>query len=249
MPPSLAQPISIPGFADPVSALTHLLGAVVFLAMGVRLVRRGHRNQAVTGRAGGWHTTSLAVFAFSCVFLLSMSGVFHLLARGQGRDVLQRLDHAAIFVLIAGTFTPIHAILFRGVLRWGILGLVWLGAVLGIVFKTVYFEGFPEWLSVGLYLGLGWIGGISMLVVWRTHGLGFGWRMIAAGVSYTVGAVVDYARWPTLIEGVLGPHEIFHLFVLLGAMFFWRFVERVESERGAMPVRVRRERRAVRDAA
>jgi len=231
MPPSLAQPISIPGFTDPVSALTHLLGAVVFLVMGVRLINRGHRNRAVTGVAGGWHTTSLAVFAFSCVFLLTMSGVFHLLPRGPGRDVLQRLDHAAIFVLIAGTFTPIHAILFRGWLRWGVLAFVWAAAITGVVLKSIYFEGFPYWLGAVLYLGLGWVGGVTMIASWKLHGFRFGRRMVLAGLAYTAGAIIDVAAWPTLWPGVVGPHELFHLFVLLGVWFFFSFVERVERVR------------------
>src|SRR5687767_13132626 len=101
--------LSIPGFGDPVSSLTHLAAAVVFAILSGFLVARGRGD---AGRAA-----SLAVFAFSCVLLLSMSGVYHLLTPDTAaRAVLMRLDHAAIFVLIAGSFTPIHVILLRN--RW-----------------------------------------------------------------------------------------------------------------------------------
>jgi len=227
----VTTPNPIPGFTDPVSSFTHLVGALVFLVLGIRLVIRGHRNPSVTGTLGGWHTTALAVFAFSCVLLLAVSGVFHQLPRGGGRDVMRMLDHAAIFVLIAGTFTPIHALLFRGWLRWGVLGFVWAAAATGITLKSIYFEGFPEWLGVTIYLGLGWVGVVSMIAIWRTHGLRFGWRMIAAGLAYTVGAVVELMGWPTLWPGVVGPHELFHVFVLIGVGWHWMFIERIERLR------------------
>lgn len=227
MPASI---VSIPGFADPVSAFTHLGGAAVFGGLGLRLVWRGRRR--------GWHAVGLGIFAFSCVLLLAASGVFHLLGPGPGRSVMQRIDHAAIFVLIAGTFTPIHAMLFRGFLRWGVLAFIWSAAATGIALKTVYFQGFPEWLGVVLYLGLGWIGGVSMIVLWRSRGFAFGQRMVYAGLAYTCGAAVELLDWPTLLPGVVGPHELFHVFVLIGAGFFWAFIEKIERlmpRRGATP--------------
>ena len=91
----------------------------------------------------------MVVFAFSCVLLLSISGVYHLLSPGgSGRYVLHRLDHAAIFILIAGSFTPVHAILFRGPWRWGMLAGVWTMAITGLTLKTVYFTSIPEWFGL-----------------------------------------------------------------------------------------------------
>jgi channel protein (hemolysin III family) len=100
------NPIPFLGFTDPVSSWSHLLAAVAFFIGAFLLCHRGRGNAA--------RVTSLIVFSLSLVFLFSMSGVFHLLERGgTARAVLQRLDHAGIWVLIAGTFTPIHTILFR----------------------------------------------------------------------------------------------------------------------------------------
>ena len=158
---------SIAGFSDPVSSLSHLAGAMVFALLSIILLQRG--------RGDFGRMASLSVFAFSSVLLLSLSGVYHLLSPGTaGREVLQRLDHAAIFVLIAGSFTPVHAILFRGAWRWGMLAGIWAAAITGLVLKTVFFATLPEWFGLLMYLGLGWMGVISALALGRRHG----WRSV-----------------------------------------------------------------------
>lgn len=206
---------SIPGFADPISSWTHLLGAGVFGVLSIGLLRRGWGD---TGRV-----FSLSVFAFTCILLLSVSGVYHLLGEGAGRDVMRRLDHDAIFGLIAGTFTPIHGILFRGIRRWGGLVLIWAAAATGITLKTVFFASIPEWLGLALYLAMGWLGLGSSWLIWRHYGISAVRLPLAGGIAYTVGAVFESAGFPVLIPGVLGPHECFHLAVLVGVGLFWRF--------------------------
>ncbi|HMP04480.1 MAG TPA: hemolysin III family protein [Gemmatales bacterium] len=211
-------PVSIPGFADPVSSWSHLLGAGAMLVWGVFLLRAGHGHR---GRI-----FALGVFVFAGTFLLSMSGVFHLLPRdGDGRAVLQRLDHAGIFLLIAGTFTPAHIMLFRGWRRWVPLILVWVCAVTGITLKTIFFNDVSESLGLTFYLGLGWVGAVSGFLVWQQYGFRFMELLIAGALAYTLGAVCEFLRWPVAIPGVLGPHEFFHLAVLAGlachAGFIW----------------------------
>ena len=98
---------AIAGFTEPFSSMTHLLAAFVFLIISIFLIRRGRGNCA--------RMIFLSVFSFACFFQFSMSGVYHLLDAGSARDILQRLDHAAIFILIAGSFTSIHGILFTGI--------------------------------------------------------------------------------------------------------------------------------------
>ncbi len=218
---------SIPGFSEPVSSLSHLLAAGVFLVLGALLLV-SHRGRMA-------RMVGLGIYIFSCIFLLAMSGVFHLLEPGgDARAVLQRLDHAAIFVLIAGTFTPIHLLLFSGWKRWGMLLLIWTLAITGLTLKTIYFNDMPEWVGLMLYLGLGWMGGVSAWLMAR-HGLHHHLRPLVYGaLAYSIGAVLDFLHFPTLIPGVLGPHELFHLFVLAGIAFHWALVVRISNEERTM---------------
>lgn len=223
-----AVPIrAIPGFTEPVSSLSHLLGAGAFAVLGVLLLVRGR------GSAG--RVACLTVYAFAVVFLLSISGVYHLLAfGGTGRAVLERLDHSAIFVLIAGSFTPAHGILFRGWARWVPLAFVWAGAAVGIVFKAMFLRAMPEWLGLALYLGLGWVGVASAAALWRRYGVDFVRPLLQGGAVYTLGGVLEFVRWPDLIPGVIGPHEVMHLLVLAAVALHWKFVYRFAA--GPPPV-------------
>ena len=213
---------SIAGFSDPFSSLTHLAGAVVFAILGMVLVYRG--------RGDFGRMLSLGMFAFSCVLLLSLSGAYHLLAPGSAaREVLKRLDHAAIFVLIAGSFTPVHAILFRGAWRWGMLAAIWGAAVAGLTIKALNFGTTPEWVGLMMYLGMGWMGVISVAALARRYGVRLVLPLIWGALAYTAGAVAEFLRWPQLLPGIIGPHEIFHLAVLAGIAWHWAFILGIAS--------------------
>ncbi len=138
--------------------------------------------------------------------------------------VLQRLDHAGIWVLIAGTFTPVHVILFRGAWRWSILLVVWTIAITGLVLEVIFFQSFPEWLILSLFLGLGWMGTLTAYKFKSTfQGESLKW-LAWGGIFYSIGACFDFLRWPILWLGILGPHEIFHIFVILGSWAHWFFI-------------------------
>lgn len=210
-------PISVPGFTDPVSSATHLLMAGASLVGTFFLVAKGRGNAA--------RIMALGLFSFALVFLFSMSGVFHLLDRGgEARDVLQRLDHTGIWVLIAGTFTPLQVILFRGIMRWGMLLFVWTLAITGLVLEVVFFTEFPEWLLLSFFLGLGWLGAISVVQFTKIFKGASIKYIVIGGLFYSFGAIIDFARWPNPIDGVIGAHEIFHIFVALAAASHWYFI-------------------------
>jgi len=208
---------SIPGFTDPFSSMTHLLGALVFLIMGVGLIKQASIHR-------GW-LVAVSVFVFTVVFLLSMSGVFHLLDDDTtGRAVLQRLDHAGIFALIAGTFTPVHSIIFKGFWRWGFLFIIWVLAITGITLKSIFFNDLAEWLGLIFYLGLGWLGILSAYLAHKLHGYQIIKPLIYGAIAYTLGASLEFLTLPIVIPAVVGPHELFHIAVLVGIAFHWRFV-------------------------
>jgi channel protein (hemolysin III family) len=215
----------VPGFSDPVSSLSHLLGAGVFAFLTCILIRRG------------WGKTSrvafLGVFALSCVLLMSMSGTYHLLSPNTtARSVLQRLDHAAIFTLIAGTFTPVLGILFWSWARWGTLLAIWCLAATGISLKTVFFSTVPELMSVGLFIAMGWIGVVPTFVLWRRYGTRFVMPLLWGAGVYTGGALLEFLGWPMLLPGIIGPHEVFHLAVLTGMGLHWQFVSQFAAGDG-----------------
>lgn len=212
--------VPIPGFADPFSSLSHLLGAVVFLGLSFPLLWRARHSRA------NW--ISEAVFCFGAVFLLSMSGVYHLLDNdGSAKRVLRFLDHAAIFVLIAASFTPAHIILFRGWRRWGILALVWVYAATAISLKMVYFDEINKAIGISLYLIMGWIGLGTGIMLWRHYGFRFMLPILLGGIAYTVGAILQGLKWPVIVPGVIQWHELFHVLVLVGLGLHWAFNYRI----------------------
>jgi channel protein (hemolysin III family) len=207
----------LPGFHDPFSSMSHLFGAALFLYLGLLLLRRGRGDRQ--------RLIFLGVYVTSCVILMSMSGVYHMMVRGwNARAVMERLDHGAIFLLIAGTLTPTQGILFHGWQRWVPLILMWTAAITGITLKTIFFHDLPEWLGLTFYLGLGWVGAISAGVFWWRYGFSFIKPLLYGGLAYSFGGIMDMAGWPVLIPGVVQPHEVFHLAVLVGAFFHYLFI-------------------------
>ena len=214
------DPTPFLGFADPISSVLHLGGAAAFAMLGVGLLLRAHGNRL--------RVAAIAVYVTGVVFALAISGVFHLVPRNtDAREVMNIVDHAGIFFLIAASYTPIHIIEFKGLMRWGILAFVWGAAISGIVLKSVFFSTIPEWIGLMLYLVLGWAGLISATALYRAVGLKPLLPLIAGALAYTLGAVLEYLRVPILVSGVFGPHEIFHVFVLVGVAMHWVYIRRI----------------------
>jgi hemolysin III len=214
----------LPGFYEPFSAISHLFGAVLFSFLGVFLLRRGRGDRT--------RLIVLGVFSASCVVLLALSGVYHMVVRGRtAHAVIGRLDHGAIFVLIAGSITPVHGILFRGFWRWAPLILIWSAAIAGIALKTIFFDSLPEWQGLTLYLAFGWLGAISVGLLWRRYGFASVRLLLLGGVIYSVGSVMDLNRWPALAPGIVGAHELFHLMILMAIGCHWFFTWQIANGR------------------
>ncbi|MEK6250249.1 MAG: hemolysin III family protein [Planctomycetales bacterium] len=227
---------SVSGFAEPVASWSHFFGAALFFVLSIVLLRGGWRAAADLPAATRWaRMFSLALFCFSAVSLFSVSGVYHLLGfRNEARDVMLRVDYAFIFALIASTYTPIMVYLLKGILRWLPLLLIWSAAITGIVLFAVFGE-IPIWFSVTLMAGLGWSGIYPVIVLLKRYGFRFVEPVLSGAAAYTIGAAIQAAGEPMIIQGVLGPHEIFHIAVILGALCHWKFIHTIATSE---PVRI-----------
>ena len=215
---------SIPGFFDPMSSLTHLVGLVLFFLLTPFLL-----YSARWSRRNYWFSFQ---FAISVMLLLSMSFVYHMMATGgTARAVMLRLDVAAIFVLIASTFTAIHGILFVGWKRWVVIGLLWVIAITGITIRTIFFNSIPSILGDGIFLLMGWVGVYSSWLLWQKYRWAAVRPIILGGLFYTIGAVINAQGQLVVIDKVWGSHETFHLFVLAGIGAHWAFIWRIADQR------------------
>ena len=205
-------------FYQPVSSITHLLAGFATLASGYFLFKKGWGNKI--------RVASLLVFWAGIVFVFMMSGIYHALEPGLSRDVFRRLDYAAIFTMIAGTATPIHIILFRGIWRWGMLLYLWFVAIAGLLLTVILLDRIPEWLTLTVFVAMGWSALVSMLKAWKLYGLKSVVFALYGGMAYSLGAVIDFTRSFNFFPGFFGPHEIFHLLVIVGAALHWTFIYR-----------------------
>lgn len=204
------------GCREPFSSLSHLVGAAVFAGLAIRLIRRGN---------GNWiRTASLAVFAISSVQLLLTSGIYHWSWPGPFRHVMLRADVSSVFLLIAASMTPGQAILFTGLSRWLSLGLIWSAAIAGVVWRIVATDDSPGSMGISVFLMFGWASVIAGIVLWRRYGWSFIQPAVLSGLCYSIGAIGLMLDRPTLIPGYIGPHEVWHIAVLIALSLQWRFV-------------------------
>ncbi|MFI5346466.1 MAG: hemolysin III family protein [Elusimicrobiota bacterium] len=204
------------GLHDPFSSLSHLTAAVAVLTASYFLYKKGRGDTA--------RSTSLFVFSASLLFLFTMSGIYHGLAPGPWRALFRRLDYAAIWIVIAGSATPVHTLLLRGHWRWSMTALFWGCAITCLVLLEVYFTRLPYWAIVSAYIGLGSLGLISFSHITTLYGWKEATLLMLGGIAYSTGAVIDFIDRPVIIPGVVGPHELFHLLVMAGAFLHWLFI-------------------------
>ena len=130
---------------------------------------------------------------------------------------MRRLDHSAIFVFIAGTYTPFVLLAFRGALATTLLAVVWTAAAVGLVLNLAWVDA-PAWLATLVYVGLGWVGVVALPELFSSVGLAVSVLVLAGGGLYTLGALAYVLRRPDPAPAVFGYHEVFHLLVIAAAV-------------------------------
>jgi hemolysin III len=184
----------------------HEVAFFVALVVGVLLVIFADGTRA---------SVAAAVFAGSVVAMLGASALYHRVTWSvRARPWMRRLDHAGIYLLIAGTYTPVGLLTLRGTLREVVLAVVWVGAAAAILMKFVW-VGAPKWLSAVTGIVLGWAGVAAMPQVARRAGVAAVVLLGIGGLAYTVGAVVYARRRPDPVPAVFGYHELFHALTLV----------------------------------
>lgn len=209
--------------AQPVAALTHLVGALVAACLVARLLRAGEASQR--------QQRALRVFAGVVLLQLTVSGIYHWLPLGsEPRTFFQRADHAAIWLTVFGCFLPVRHYLFAprlgAVLQVAVLAM----ALAGILLETALHALIPSWTVVLLYVVFGSVG--TPVAIWlvATRGLRYTLPFFLCGVSFTFAALIELAGEPALIPGWVEYHELVHVLVLCGFGFHWAFVAKLARE-------------------
>lgn len=214
-------------FREPVNAMTHLVGAalsVVGLVVLLVIAIENHSTRQIV---------AFSIFGASLVSMYCSSAFYHsLMLSERGVANLRRIDHMMIYILIAGSYTPICLVLLRGRLGLVLLVAVWLLAAMG-VFQTVVWMHAPQWLSTALYIGMGWIAVFIVRPLLAAAPPGFFFWLLAGGVIYTLGAVIHATKWPRptgATPRLFGSHEIWHLCVMGGSFaHYWAMLAYVSK--------------------
>jgi len=215
-------------FKPRLRGVSHQYAFFVSLACGVGLI---------LGASGGRARAAAAIYAGAVSALLGTSALYHRVTwRPRARRWMRRLDHSMIFVLIAGTYTPVALLALSGSLGRTVLIVVWAGAGAGVIFKLVWIDAgrspLGKWLLAAVYLALGWV---SLAVFGELPGA-IGWLgvagLAAGGLLYTAGALIYAAERPNPVPGVFGYHEVFHALVIAAAALHYAVIAFAVLPRG-----------------
>jgi len=199
---------------DPGSAITHFIAMVMASLAATPLLLKAYRD------SGSLATAALAIFIASMILLYAASTIYHTLDISPNiNKLLRKVDHMMIFILIAGSYTPICVITLRDSIGYSLLALVWGTAAVGILIKMFWITC-PKWFSSLIYISMGWLCILVMVpLVKSLPTAAFAWLM-AGGIIYTIGGVI-YALKLSIFNArhqFFGSHEIFHLFVMAGSL-------------------------------
>ena len=201
---------------EPFSAVSHAIGAVLAILALILLIRES------IDPIKPWHIVAFSVFGSGMFLLYTASAIYHWLpVDPKYVKWLQTMDHVMIHILIASTYTPVCLIPLRGIWGWSLFGVIWSLTIFGILLK-IFWKNLPDGFSVTFYIFMGWLAVVAIWPMVQTLQIGALVWIFIGGFFYTIGAVIHSLKKPNPIPNVVGAHEIFHLFVLLGsAAHFW----------------------------
>ena len=202
---------------DPMSALTHFIGFLAVIPVIMILLQQA--------KASSLHLIGFTVFGISLLLLYGASTIYHTVqASPEKIAFLRRIDHMMIFVLIAGSYTPVCLVPLHGKWGWTLLIAIWAIAAAGIFLK-IFWMGAPRWLSTSIYVVMGWLAVTAFVPLYRAVSWGGLGMLLAGGIAYTIGAVIYALKKPNLAcLKRFGFHEIFHVFVMIGSGFHIAFM-------------------------
>jgi hemolysin III len=195
---------------EPFNGLTHLGGAIAAVFGMIALI--------VISRVQPVKIVSVLVYSFSLIAMFCASAIYHMAnVKPFFLQTLRKIDHSAIFLLIAGTYTPFCLLAFTGFWHWGLFALIWVIAVIGVLVSIFYIKS-PRWLHTGIYVVMGWLCVMAAPQMPAVLPVASMVWLFLGGVIYTLGAVVYATKILDFVPGKFGFHEIWHIFVLLGAL-------------------------------
>ena len=207
------------GIADPVSAFSHFAGMLYIFLFTYHCIKTIN----VTKK----EFIALALFSVSTFLVFFMSTSYHVFSKGtELRLTLQHLDHAMIWIAIAGTVSPFCFLLLHGSIKWVGIISIWGIALLGICLKFIFFSIIPEWLGSVFYIIMGWYSIYFVKKIYDIYGFSFVGLAFMGGLIYTFGAIIDLSGL-VILPGVIEAHEIFHFMVLMGSFSFAILLRRV----------------------
>ena len=200
---------------EKINSITHLVGAILSVLAVAILIVQASLQKDVT------KIVSFSLYGFSLFSLFLFSTLHHSInSSSRVEKVLKVLDYNAVFLLIAGTITPLSLIVLTGALGWTFFGVIWILAIIGISLKSIN-PHLPKWVTNTFYITMGWLGFFLAISLFDKISLNALYLLAFGGILYSVGFAIYTKEWPNLIKGKFGFHEIWHILVLVAAGLHW----------------------------
>jgi hemolysin III len=203
---------------EPINALTHLVAAGISFIGLLALLFFGWGDLT--------KVFTFLIYGISLILLFLASGIYHSVVSHDATLIkLRKFDHSAIYLLIAGTYTPICIHFFRGFWQYGMVILIWSLAIIGVTVK-IFVINSPRWVTAGIYLLMGWLAILGIQEILRSMPVNAIVWLFIGGMMYTIGALIYITKKLDIKPGVFGFHEVWHIFVILGAFSHYYVIMR-----------------------